>query len=185
MVKLRLRRAGKKKHPIYKIVAADIRSPRDGRFIEAVGQSRSERESDSSHGEGGARILLAEERCTAHRYRSVAPSANRALVALDAAEDAESMRQRLRASSSNGRCSRLSALSVRPTAGLAGLTKRRRQQRSRQNRLPRRLQANRLCSQRLDDGVQGRIAPPQMIRRNFFPRCYRWRGQADSARLDP
>ena len=38
MVKLRLRRAGKKKHPIYKIVAADIRSPRDGRFIETVGQ---------------------------------------------------------------------------------------------------------------------------------------------------
>lgn len=38
MVKLRLRRAGKKKHPIYKIVAADMRSPRDGRFIEAVGQ---------------------------------------------------------------------------------------------------------------------------------------------------
>jgi small subunit ribosomal protein S16 len=33
-----LRRAGKKKHPIYKIVAADMRSPRDGRFIEAVGQ---------------------------------------------------------------------------------------------------------------------------------------------------
>jgi small subunit ribosomal protein S16 len=33
-----LRRAGKKKHPIYKIVAADIRSPRDGRFIESVGQ---------------------------------------------------------------------------------------------------------------------------------------------------
>ncbi|HTY37807.1 MAG TPA: 30S ribosomal protein S16 [Bacteroidota bacterium] len=38
MVKLRLRRAGKKKHPIYKIVAADIRSPRDGRFIESIGQ---------------------------------------------------------------------------------------------------------------------------------------------------
>ena len=38
MVKLRLRRAGKKKHPIYKVVAADIRSPRDGRYIEAVGQ---------------------------------------------------------------------------------------------------------------------------------------------------
>ncbi len=38
MVKLRLRRTGKKKHPIYKIVAADIRSPRDGRFIESVGQ---------------------------------------------------------------------------------------------------------------------------------------------------
>jgi small subunit ribosomal protein S16 len=38
VVKLRLRRAGKKKNPIYKIVVADIRSPRDGRFIEAVGQ---------------------------------------------------------------------------------------------------------------------------------------------------
>lgn len=38
MVKLRLRREGKKKHPIYKVVVADIRSPRNGRFIETVGQ---------------------------------------------------------------------------------------------------------------------------------------------------
>jgi len=37
VVKLRLRRVGKKKHPIYKVVAADTRSPRDGRYIEAVG----------------------------------------------------------------------------------------------------------------------------------------------------
>ncbi len=37
MVKLRLRRAGKKKQPFYKVVAADIRSPRDGRYLEAVG----------------------------------------------------------------------------------------------------------------------------------------------------
>jgi small subunit ribosomal protein S16 len=37
VVKLRLRRVGKKKHPIYKVVAADMRSPRDGRYIEAVG----------------------------------------------------------------------------------------------------------------------------------------------------
>lgn len=36
-VKLRLRRLGKKKQPIYKIVAADARSPRDGKFIEAIG----------------------------------------------------------------------------------------------------------------------------------------------------
>lgn len=36
-VKLRLRRMGKKKQPIYKIVAADSRSPRDGKFIEAIG----------------------------------------------------------------------------------------------------------------------------------------------------
>lgn len=38
MVKLRLRREGKKKYPVYKVVAADIRSPRNGRFIETLGQ---------------------------------------------------------------------------------------------------------------------------------------------------
>ena len=36
-VKLRLRRMGKKKQPIYKVVAADARSPRDGKFLEAIG----------------------------------------------------------------------------------------------------------------------------------------------------
>ncbi len=37
MVKLRLMRMGKKKQPTYRIVAADSRSPRDGRFIEILG----------------------------------------------------------------------------------------------------------------------------------------------------
>lgn len=37
MIKLRLKRMGAKKRPSYRIVAADSRSPRDGRFIEAVG----------------------------------------------------------------------------------------------------------------------------------------------------
>jgi small subunit ribosomal protein S16 len=37
-VKLRLTRVGKTKQPQYRIVAADSRSPRDGRFIEIVGQ---------------------------------------------------------------------------------------------------------------------------------------------------
>lgn len=36
-VKLRLMRMGKKKQPTYRVVAADVRSPRDGRFIEIVG----------------------------------------------------------------------------------------------------------------------------------------------------
>ncbi|HLM62780.1 MAG TPA: 30S ribosomal protein S16 [Acidimicrobiales bacterium] len=36
-VKLRLMRVGKKKQPTYRVVAADARSPRDGRFIEIVG----------------------------------------------------------------------------------------------------------------------------------------------------
>ena len=37
MIKLRLRRMGAKKRPSYRIVAADRRSPRDGRIIEAFG----------------------------------------------------------------------------------------------------------------------------------------------------
>ncbi|MEM0900333.1 MAG: 30S ribosomal protein S16 [Pseudomonadota bacterium] len=36
-LKLRLARAGSKKRPYYHIVVADVRSPRDGRFIERVG----------------------------------------------------------------------------------------------------------------------------------------------------
>ncbi|MBU4690488.1 30S ribosomal protein S16 [Mycoplasma sp. ES3157-GEN-MYC] len=38
MVKIRLKRTGSKFNAQYKIVAADARSPRDGRFIEALGQ---------------------------------------------------------------------------------------------------------------------------------------------------
>ena len=37
VVKLRLMRMGKKKQPFYRVVAADARSPRNGRFIEIVG----------------------------------------------------------------------------------------------------------------------------------------------------
>lgn len=37
MVRLRLTRCGKKKQPTYRLVAADGRSPRDGRFIEILG----------------------------------------------------------------------------------------------------------------------------------------------------
>ena len=37
MVKLRLKRMGKKGRPFYRIVAADSRFPRDGRFIEEIG----------------------------------------------------------------------------------------------------------------------------------------------------
>lgn len=36
-VKLRLKRMGSKQKPFYRIVAADARSPRDGRFIETIG----------------------------------------------------------------------------------------------------------------------------------------------------
>ena len=37
-VRIRLRRIGRKKAPVYRIIVADSRSPRDGRFIEIIGQ---------------------------------------------------------------------------------------------------------------------------------------------------
>ncbi len=37
-VKLRLTRVGSKKNPIYRVVAADSRSPRDGKFLDIVGR---------------------------------------------------------------------------------------------------------------------------------------------------
>ena len=37
-VKMRLTRVGSKKNPIYRVVIADSRSPRDGKFIEIVGR---------------------------------------------------------------------------------------------------------------------------------------------------
>ena len=37
MVKIRLRRQGAKKNPSYRVIVADERSPRDGRFIEELG----------------------------------------------------------------------------------------------------------------------------------------------------
>ena len=36
-VKIRLKRSGKKKAPFYRIIVADSRSPRDGKFIEEIG----------------------------------------------------------------------------------------------------------------------------------------------------
>jgi small subunit ribosomal protein S16 len=38
MVRIRLRRTGRKRNPTYRIVVADSQSPRDGRFIEIIGQ---------------------------------------------------------------------------------------------------------------------------------------------------
>ena len=43
-VKIRLMRVGKKKQPTYRVVVADGRSPRDGRFIEIIGQYRPRQE---------------------------------------------------------------------------------------------------------------------------------------------
>ena len=59
-VRMRLTRVGSKKNPIYRVVVADSRSPRDGRFIEIVGRYNPQTdpstiELDEDEGEGLAR----------------------------------------------------------------------------------------------------------------------------------
>ena len=55
MVKLRLARQGRKKVPIYKIVATDSRSRRDGRYLESLGQYR-------PSNEPGQKVKIKEDR---------------------------------------------------------------------------------------------------------------------------
>lgn len=46
-VRIRLRREGRKKLPMYRIVVADKDSPRDGRFIETIGTYRPKQQTDN------------------------------------------------------------------------------------------------------------------------------------------
>jgi small subunit ribosomal protein S16 len=48
MVRIRLRRVGRKKAPAYRIVVADSTSPRDGKFIEIIGQYAPRQSDDKS-----------------------------------------------------------------------------------------------------------------------------------------
>jgi small subunit ribosomal protein S16 len=48
-VKIRLKRIGQKKAPLYRIVVADSRSPRDGRFIEEIGTYDPSKEPSEYH----------------------------------------------------------------------------------------------------------------------------------------
>ena len=66
-VTLRLTRVGSKKNPVYRIVAADSRSPRDGKFLEIVG--RYNPQSDPSL------IELKEERIKDWLSKGAQPSA--------------------------------------------------------------------------------------------------------------
>jgi small subunit ribosomal protein S16 len=56
-LKIRLARAGAKKRPFYKIVVADSRSPRDGRFIERIGSYNPMLPQESEQ-----RVVVVEER---------------------------------------------------------------------------------------------------------------------------
>ena len=51
-VRIRLRRTGRKRSPMFRIVVADSRSPRDGKFIEIIGQYTPRQ----NGGEGGVKI---------------------------------------------------------------------------------------------------------------------------------
>ena len=65
-VKLRLTRIGSKKNPIYRVVAADSRSPRDGKFIEIVGRYNPQTDPST--------IELDEEKVTAWLAKGAQPT---------------------------------------------------------------------------------------------------------------
>ncbi len=77
--KIRLARGGTKKRPFYRIVVADVRSPRDGRFIEIVGRYNPMLSKDADN-----RVELNEERIK-HWLGHGAQPTDRVLRFLDAA----------------------------------------------------------------------------------------------------
>jgi len=77
--KIRLARAGSKKRPYYRIVVADVRAPRDGRFIERVGSYNPLLAKDSAE-----RVVLNVERIE-HWLKEGAQPTDRVLRFLDAA----------------------------------------------------------------------------------------------------
>jgi len=77
-LKIRLARAGAKKRPYYRIVVADSKSPRDGRYIEKIGTY------DPLLPKGGERVKLVEERVK-HWLGVGAEPTDRVLRFLDAA----------------------------------------------------------------------------------------------------
>lgn len=78
-LKIRLSRGGSKKRPFYRIVVADARSPRDGRFIEKVGTYNPMLAKDSAD-----RVVLVTERLT-HWLSVGAQPTDRVARFLDAA----------------------------------------------------------------------------------------------------
>ena len=77
--KIRLARGGSKKRPFYRIVVADVRAPRDGRFIEKVGSYNPMLSKESED-----RVVLNEERIK-HWLGEGAQPTDRVLRFLDAA----------------------------------------------------------------------------------------------------
>jgi small subunit ribosomal protein S16 len=78
-LKIRLTRGGAKKRPYYRIVVADARSPRDGRFIEKIGSYDPMKAKDSAE-----RVILDIEKVQAWLAKGAQPT-DRVLRFLDAA----------------------------------------------------------------------------------------------------
>lgn len=78
-LKIRLARGGSKKRPYYRIVVADVRAPRDGRFIEKVGSYNPVLAKDNEN-----RVVLNEERIK-HWIANGAQPTDRVLRFLDQA----------------------------------------------------------------------------------------------------
>ncbi|HEY1146877.1 MAG TPA: 30S ribosomal protein S16, partial [Allosphingosinicella sp.] len=78
-LKIRLTRGGAKKRPYYRIVVADSRSPRDGRFIEKVGTYDPMKPKDDA-----GRVVLETEKIQAWLAKGAQPT-DRVLRFLDAA----------------------------------------------------------------------------------------------------
>jgi small subunit ribosomal protein S16 len=68
-LKIRLARAGSKKRPYYHVVVADVRSPRDGRFIETVGAWN-----PMLPKEGGERVKLEADKIQAWLAKGALPT---------------------------------------------------------------------------------------------------------------
>ncbi len=83
-LKIRLTRGGAKKRPYYRIVVADARSPRDGRFIEKIGAYDPMKAKDSPE-----RVVLDLEKAKAWLAKGAQPT-DRVLRFLDAAGVAKS-----------------------------------------------------------------------------------------------
>ena len=66
-VKIRLKRMGQKKAPFYRIVVADARSPRDGRFIEEIGTYDPNQEPKRIQSRRRSGKKMVTERSTAYR----------------------------------------------------------------------------------------------------------------------
>ncbi len=81
-VKIRLRRMGAKKAPFYRVVVADSRFPRDGRFIEEIGYYDPTKEPGCCPDRREKARSLDRERRPAHRYRSCSAEEERDSVRL-------------------------------------------------------------------------------------------------------